>query len=78
LDYALYTSFLSQEYIIFDYFTVREALKFVGTLNLNLFKQKLNKRVEKILNLLNPTEIADRNIGSFVKKGLSEVEIKRA
>lgn len=77
LDYSLYSCYLSQENIYFSYLTPREMLMFAGTLKMQLPKQKIKKRVEKLLKILKIDNVADTIIGDLVLRGLSGGEKKR-
>lgn len=77
LDYPLYVSYLPQNNIFYDYFTVNEALLFAGKLKTNISEAQLNERIKNMLKLLKIKKIAHRKIGDFVNSSLSGGEIKR-
>ena len=51
-SFALYGAYVMQDDILFEYFTVKEALKFAAQLKLNVSKQEADDRVDELLKEL--------------------------
>ena len=66
-----------QDSILFDFFTVNEALNFAASLRLTQGKAEIDKRVLKIVNLLGLQKVRFTRIGSVFNKTLSGGEKKR-
>jgi ABC-type multidrug transport system ATPase subunit/ABC-type multidrug transport system permease subunit len=77
LNFSSYVSFLPQQNIFFDFFTVKESLNFIGHLKLGIKKKPLEKKISKVLKLLKIHHLAGRKIGNSFKRGLSGGEVKR-
>eukprot|EP00347_Sterkiella_histriomuscorum_P003173 403365311 len=70
-------AYVMQDDVFFEYFTPREALRFAARLKLNISKDLQDKRVEKVLDDLGLTAVADSQIGGMHAKVLSGGEKKR-
>jgi ABC-type multidrug transport system ATPase subunit len=66
-----------QDDVIFEYFTVREALTFAARLKLDLSVEDQDKRVNKLINDLSLEKCANTQIGGLMKKTISGGERKR-
>ena len=66
-----------QDDVIFEYFTVLEALTFAARLRLNIPIEEQDKRVEKLLKDLGIWRVKDTLVGSTQKKTISGGERKR-
>lgn len=72
-----YGAYVMQDDIIFEYFTVREALTFAARLKLNLPTEDQDARVDKLVHDLSLTKCAETQIGGLLKKTISGGERKR-
>jgi ATP-binding cassette subfamily G (WHITE) protein 2 len=66
-----------QDDIIFQYFTVREALIFAARLKLKVNIEEQNKRVTRLLHNLDLTKCENTLIGGGLRKTISGGERKR-
>jgi ABC-type multidrug transport system ATPase subunit len=66
-----------QDDVIFEYFTVREALTFAARLKLDLSVEDQDKRVDKLIRDLSLEKCANTQIGGLMKKTISGGERKR-
>ena len=66
-----------QDDIIFEYFTVKEALTFAARLKLKITKEQQDIRVAKLIKDLSLTKCADTQIGGLMRKTISGGERKR-
>jgi ABC-type multidrug transport system ATPase subunit len=66
-----------QDDVIFEYFTVREALEFAAKLKLNMPDEDKMVRVDKIIKDLSLQKCANTQIGGLLKKTISGGERKR-
>lgn len=72
-----YGAYVMQDDIIFEYFTVREALQFAARLKLQMSVEDQDLRVQKLIEDLSLQKCADTQIGGFLKKTISGGERKR-
>ena len=66
-----------QDDVIFQYFTVKEALTFSARLKLTIPEAEQDKRVMQLIEDLGLQECADTRVGSVEKKFISGGERKR-
>ena len=73
-----YCSYVMQDYVLFTYFTVKEALNFAATLKLShLTKEDIASRVEELIQDLSLQHVQDIRCGSALRKTISGGERKR-
>lgn len=63
-DYRSLLGFMPQQQSLFDSFTARRFLGYMGTLK-GMEKKKLNERIEEVLSMVNLSEASDKRLGSF-------------
>ena len=66
-----------QDDVIFEHFTVREALRFAARLKLRITEKKQEQRINQLLYDLGLEDCADTIVGSVLKKTISGGERKR-
>ncbi|NLK99564.1 MAG: ATP-binding cassette domain-containing protein [Clostridiales bacterium] len=64
VDYRSLLGFMPQQQSLFDSFTARKFLGYMGTLK-GMEKKKLNERIEEVLSMVNLSEASDKRLGSF-------------
>lgn len=62
--YRSLLGFMPQQQSLFDSFTARRFLGYMGTLK-GMEKKKLNERIDEVLSMVNLTDAADKRLGSF-------------
>lgn len=72
-----YAGYVMQDDVLFEWFTVREALTFAVRLKLTSSILEQDKRVEEVINELGLKDIANMRIGSVKHKTISGGERKR-
>lgn len=72
-----YAAYVMQDDIIFQYFTVREALQFAARLKLKVDIEEQDKRVDRLLYNLDLIKCKDTLIGGGLRKTISGGERKR-
>lgn len=75
--FGRFANYVMQDDIIFRYFTVREALTFAARLKLKISEEEQDKKVNKLINDLGLSHVADSMVGSIQKKVISGGERKR-
>lgn len=75
--FARYAAYVMQDDVLYQYFSVREALTFAARLKLKLPEFEQDKRIDGILKDLGITHIQNSMIGSAEKKVISGGERKR-
>lgn len=63
-EYRKLLGFMPQQQSLFDSFTARRFLGYMGTLK-GMDKSKLNDRIEEVLSMVNLSDAADKRLGSF-------------
>lgn len=63
-SYRSLLGFMPQQQALFDSFTARRFLGYMGTLK-GMEKRKLNDRIEEVLSMVNLSDAADKRLGSF-------------
>ncbi len=64
VEYRSLLGFMPQQQSLFDSFTARRFLGYMGTLK-GMEKRKLNERIDEVLSMVNLTEASDKRLGSF-------------
>ncbi|CAG9314069.1 unnamed protein product [Blepharisma stoltei] len=77
INFGYYSAYVTQEDILLPTLTTRESLLFSSKLRLPGTHEEHVQRVEKIIEDLKLTRVADNVIGSVTSKGLSGGERKR-
>lgn len=75
--FSSYASYVMQDDVIFEYFTVEEALTFAARLKLNCSTEEQDMRVQELIEELGLTSCKDTPVGSILKKTISGGERKR-
>ena len=75
--FGMYGSYVMQDDVLFNYFTVEEALTFAARLRLKYSTKEQDRRVRQLLNDLGLTKCANTIIGGELKKTISGGERKR-
>ena len=75
--FGRFANYVMQDDIIFRYFTVREALTFAARLKLKVSEQEQDSRINKLIEELGLSHVADSQVGSTLKKVISGGERKR-
>ena len=76
-DYQSYIGYVTQEDILLDTLTPRECLTFAANLRLKGTTESKKNKVETLLKDLKLPEVAENQIGSLMKRGLSGGERRR-
>lgn len=63
-QYRSLLGFMPQQQSLFDSFTARRFLGYMGTLK-GMEKGKLNERIDEVLSMVNLSEASDKRLGSF-------------
>jgi len=63
-SYRSLLGFMPQQQALFDSFTARRFLGYMGTLK-GMEKRKLNDRIEEVLSMVNLLDAANKRLGSF-------------
>ena len=63
-EYRSLLGFMPQQQSLFDSFTARRFLGYMGTLK-GMEKRKLNERIDEVLSMVNLSEVSDKRLGSF-------------
>jgi len=75
--FGMYGSYVMQDDVLFNYFTVEEALTFAARLRLKYSTKEQDRCVRQLLNDLGLTKCANTIIGGELKKTISGGERKR-
>ena len=75
--FGKYAAYVMQDDVIFEHFTVREALRFAARLKLRITEKKQEQRINQLLYDLGLEDCADTIVGSVLKKTISGGERKR-
>ena len=75
--FGKYAAYVMQDDVIFEHFTVREALRFAARLKLRIIEKKQEQRINQLLYDLGLEDCADTIVGSVLKKTISGGERKR-
>ena len=70
-------AYVMQDDVLYQYFTVREALTFAARLKLKMTKEEQDKRVEKLIKDLGLQNAANTVCGTPMRKTISGGEWKR-
>jgi len=76
-SFARFGAYVMQDDILFEYFTVREALEFAANLKLRISAQERKERVDEIIKELGLGKCQHTQIGSEMRKTISGGERKR-
>ena len=76
-SFAQYGAYVMQDDILFEYFTVREALNFAAKLKLNVTEAESSERINQIMEELGLLGCQYTEIGSEMRKTISGGERKR-
>lgn len=76
-SFSKFGAYVMQDDMLFEYFTVREALQFAAKLKLSIPDSERNERVNEIINELGLQNCQETQIGSELRKTISGGERKR-
>ena len=76
-SFGKFGAYVMQDDILFEYFTVREALRFATNLKLNVSQAEADRRIDDIIDELGLRKCQHTQVGSALRKTISGGERKR-
>lgn len=77
VEFAKFTGYVTQDDILYETMTPRECIRFSAFMKIGLRGERLDLKVDQIIDELGLTPVADNIIGSVMIKGLSGGQKKR-